>query len=494
MKKITCCFSILLLGILCGCSNKNGTEESLNNNNENNKDSVIISDSHLGIKMTKVGGVYQIPCVVNGVKMNFIFDTGASNVCISMTEAMFLAKNGYLDDEDYIGFTKSQIADGSVVENMEINLHSIEIEGIMLTDVKAIVVSSIDAPLLLGQSALQKLGRIEIDGDSLFIIKKGDKRKVVKNNAKGQRRSSSSTSMLDPQEHFYDKILAKLGYDGKIEEYLNAAWAAYENNLPENAQRYCDKSLELRKTAKAYGLKGHYYYKEFKDRYDGSYNVGVGGVELKIEDRNKQDFGFYSMRGTYMSSIALSAGVNLEKYYELNRHKQNLGFASGDTLYYDMLVCELASTVGHPVRMIELGQELYLRNPNNTDAMSILGAAYTKQGKYDIAEKWANNILDTHLDDALAYFRLAHIAIAQGRCSEAIRYYEKCLEIDNNDKMALNNMASIYWDMSLYDDGNMRYGEKWDTMRSYAIFLWQKAARLGNPYSKRLLKERGYEW
>lgn len=43
-------------------------------------------------------GLYLIPCKVNGVPMKFIFDTGASNVCISMAEAVFLLKNGYIQN------------------------------------------------------------------------------------------------------------------------------------------------------------------------------------------------------------------------------------------------------------------------------------------------------------------------------------------------------------------------------------------------------------
>ena len=37
----------------------------------------------------QTNGTYLIPCKVNGVPMKFIFDTGASVVNISMTEALF---------------------------------------------------------------------------------------------------------------------------------------------------------------------------------------------------------------------------------------------------------------------------------------------------------------------------------------------------------------------------------------------------------------------
>ena len=35
------------------------------------------------IKMEKEGGVYTIPCTLNGIKLKFIFDTGASGVSLS---------------------------------------------------------------------------------------------------------------------------------------------------------------------------------------------------------------------------------------------------------------------------------------------------------------------------------------------------------------------------------------------------------------------------
>jgi hypothetical protein len=34
------------------------------------------------IVMQKKGGVYTLPCKVNGLELTFIFDTGASKVCI----------------------------------------------------------------------------------------------------------------------------------------------------------------------------------------------------------------------------------------------------------------------------------------------------------------------------------------------------------------------------------------------------------------------------
>lgn len=123
------------------------------------------------IPMQEYGGVYKVPCIVNDVPMDFIFDTGASSVCISLTEANFLYRQGKLSDKDFIGISYSQIANGDVVPNASVVLRKIEIGDLELRDVDAIITLTSDAPLLLGQSAIQRLGIIEIDGDILRITK-----------------------------------------------------------------------------------------------------------------------------------------------------------------------------------------------------------------------------------------------------------------------------------------------------------------------------------
>lgn len=114
-------------------------------------------------------GLYLIPCKVNGVPMKFIFDTGASSVNISMTEALFLLKNGQIQENDIKGTSRAQIANGEIVENTKILLRKIEVGGIEINDVDATVSHNLNAPLLLGQSAISKLGTIQLEGTNLII-------------------------------------------------------------------------------------------------------------------------------------------------------------------------------------------------------------------------------------------------------------------------------------------------------------------------------------
>lgn len=121
------------------------------------------------IIMKKTNGVYKLNCKVNGIPMNFIFDTGASNVSISKTEALFLIKQGLITNEDIIGNINYQIANGEIHEGTKVNLKTFEIQGITINNVVATVVHKQNSPLLLGQSLLSKLGKFSIDGDKLII-------------------------------------------------------------------------------------------------------------------------------------------------------------------------------------------------------------------------------------------------------------------------------------------------------------------------------------
>jgi len=131
----------------------------------------ISLNSQTRIKMRKEGGVYTLPCEVNGLKLRFVLDTGASSVCISLTEAMFMLKNDYISKDDFVGSSKSQIADGTIINNTRIILREIKIGKLKLENVEAVVLHELQAPLLLGQSVIQRLGTIQLKGDELVIIK-----------------------------------------------------------------------------------------------------------------------------------------------------------------------------------------------------------------------------------------------------------------------------------------------------------------------------------
>lgn len=116
-------------------------------------------------------GVKLIDVTVNGqftVKM--ILDSGCSGTLFSIAEAKYLYEKGCFTKDDIIGVTQSQIADGSIVENMVINLKELVIGGqIACTNVIATVSGNTLAPLLLGNEVLNRVPSYSVDNENKVI-------------------------------------------------------------------------------------------------------------------------------------------------------------------------------------------------------------------------------------------------------------------------------------------------------------------------------------
>lgn len=158
-------FTICLLILISACtqSGRRKPVSEIEPSQSNSTKGTYTSYSKNVIKMKKSGGVYLIPAVVNGSNMDFIFDTGASDITISEVEALFLYRQGTLTEDDFIGVQQYQIADGSISEGSIINLKTVQIGNKVLYNVKASIIHNTSTPLLLGQSALNQFGQITID-------------------------------------------------------------------------------------------------------------------------------------------------------------------------------------------------------------------------------------------------------------------------------------------------------------------------------------------
>lgn len=176
----------LLLISISSCKNCSGSgrRASLQNSNINQAkvpdiqpkntknqelESNLISE-RFSIPLNSEGGVNTIPVEVNGVTMNFIFDTGASDITISSVEAAFLIKQGSISSEDVIGEQIYQTADGSINVGLKIRLRTVKIGPSELKNVEASIIDNDRAPLLLGQSALQRFGSFSIDNTNHQVI------------------------------------------------------------------------------------------------------------------------------------------------------------------------------------------------------------------------------------------------------------------------------------------------------------------------------------
>ena len=115
------------------------------------------------IPFVKENGVCKVHCKINGLPLHFVFDTGAADVTMSLVEANFMMKNGYLSANDVVGSQRYMDANGDITVGTVINIKEVSFGDCVLNNVRASVVKNQRAPLLLGQSVLGRIGKIEID-------------------------------------------------------------------------------------------------------------------------------------------------------------------------------------------------------------------------------------------------------------------------------------------------------------------------------------------
>jgi clan AA aspartic protease (TIGR02281 family) len=276
------------------------------------------SQAQVRIQMTKEGGVYTTPCTVNGLKLRFIFDTGASNVSISSSEAVFMLKNGYLDKEDVHGSSYSQIANGNLIKNTTVNLKELEIGGIKLINVEAVIIHELSAPLLLGQSAIQKLGKIQIEGNNLIIMNFAP--------SSTDNIADETLKLKKDALKYYEQKLYQLASETYLkayelnpsgmdkDEYFFLGSALYQSDRPELAIKFLGLSIDLetdKPSLYALFMTMSYAYTELKN-----YDQAILNIQKAIVQTNdsKDLYGCYLALGNIF--------FRLDRYGESNDNYQ----------------------------------------------------------------------------------------------------------------------------------------------------------------------------
>lgn len=122
------------------------------------------------IKIKETNGVFSLPVLLNNnLSLDFILDLGAADVSISQDVFSVLIKTGTISQADFLGEQSYQLANGTITNSKVFNLKSLIIGGFEINNVRASISNSINSPLLLGQSALKKFGKYEIDNKKLVL-------------------------------------------------------------------------------------------------------------------------------------------------------------------------------------------------------------------------------------------------------------------------------------------------------------------------------------
>lgn len=124
------------------------------------------------VPFTESSGVKFIDVNVNGqMTLKMILDSGCSTTLISLAEANYLYQKGCITEDDILGLERTQIADGSIVENMVIHLRSLTIaDKVVCPNVTALVSANVRAPLLLGNDVLNRTPQYSVDNERKVII------------------------------------------------------------------------------------------------------------------------------------------------------------------------------------------------------------------------------------------------------------------------------------------------------------------------------------
>lgn len=108
-------------------------------------------------------GTYTVKCFLNEMPVSLVLDTGSTNVSISSIESDYMLKNGYISQNDFQGYENYQNATGDYHKARVLLIKKFRIGGKVIENVRASVIPNQEAPLLLGQNVLNRLGKVEID-------------------------------------------------------------------------------------------------------------------------------------------------------------------------------------------------------------------------------------------------------------------------------------------------------------------------------------------
>lgn len=116
------------------------------------------------IPLRRRGGVFEVMATLNSeVKVYFVVDSGASDVTIPESVAGLLMDNGSLTKADLLGSREYRFANGETSSGKVVRLRTLDLNGHILKDVRAVVLPGNSVPVLLGQSALGQLGSWSIN-------------------------------------------------------------------------------------------------------------------------------------------------------------------------------------------------------------------------------------------------------------------------------------------------------------------------------------------
>ncbi len=291
---------------------------------------LIVKTTSLGqtiIKLTKTNGIYSVPCQVNGKETLFYFDTGASDVSLSIGFYKQAVKDGIIKVSDLLPeIIDYKVANGDIHTGRRINIRELKIGNLKLNNIIGSIVESNEAPLLLGQSALERFGTYTIDNTASTLTINGNFKsdidlalEAAKQKSIEQMKKSGQNEMIDVVQQQIQQTKIDILRDIKVASGLEFEVSTIEvnkNNDNELVFKY-DITNNSGIDYKSKALSQLYIFIDvFTDEgkvYSASVNTEqmlagntVNGIDLRIKLRNKKPkyFRIYGVvNGPWLSTI-----------------------------------------------------------------------------------------------------------------------------------------------------------------------------------------------
>ena len=111
-----------------------------------------------------------MPVTIHGeITLNFMIDSGASDLHIPADVVSTLIRTGSLGSADFLGEERYKLADGSIVPSQTFNIRALKVANRVVQNVKGSV-ASVKGSLLLGQSFLSRFNSWSIDNKRQMLI------------------------------------------------------------------------------------------------------------------------------------------------------------------------------------------------------------------------------------------------------------------------------------------------------------------------------------
>jgi hypothetical protein len=123
----------------------------------------VQGESSFEVHLDRKNGVLLVPVVINNkILLDFIIDSGASDVSMPVDVVSTLRRTGTLADTDFTGTKTYVLADGSTMPSATFRIRSLRVGDRVLENISGSV-APLEGPLLLGQSFLSRFKAWSVD-------------------------------------------------------------------------------------------------------------------------------------------------------------------------------------------------------------------------------------------------------------------------------------------------------------------------------------------